>query len=178
MKIAQVASLIESIPPKRYGGAERIASYLTEELVAQGHEVTLFASEQSVTAARLVGCCHQPLRQDPRVRDVIPYYMIMLDKVRRMAAAFDIIHVHFDQFHFPVLYAHAQRTLTTLHGRQDLPDLQLLYRAFPGMPLVLLCHKLRRERPFVFAPQHGQRDKMATSLAMSRRRKVEIELGT
>lgn len=158
MKIAQVASLIESIPPKRYGGAERIVSYLTEELVAQGHDVTLFASEQSVTAARLVACCRQPLRQDPRVRDVIPYYMIMLDKVHRMAAAFDIIHVHFDQFHFPVLYAHGQRTLTTLHGRQDLPDLQLLYRAFPGMPLVSVSDAQRAPIPcanFQATVQHG-----------------------
>jgi glycosyltransferase involved in cell wall biosynthesis len=158
VKIAQVASLIESIPPKRYGGAERIVSYLTEELVAQGHEVTLFASEQSVTAAKLVACCQQPLRLDPRVKDVIPHYMIMLDNVRTMAADFDIIHVHFDQFHFPVLYADAQRTLTTLHGRQDLPDLQLLYRAFPGMQLVSVSDAQRAPIPcanFVATVQHG-----------------------
>src|SRR5437762_5965145 len=98
MRIAQVAPLYESVPPKRYGGAERVASYLTEELVRQGHEVTLFASGESITAARLIPCCRQPLRMNPLVRDVIPYYMLMLDKVRRMAAEFEVIHVHFDQF--------------------------------------------------------------------------------
>ena len=81
LKIAQVASLIESMPPKGNGDAEQVASYLTEELVRQGHDVTLFASEDSTTAASLVPCCKEPLRSDPRVKDIIPYYMIMLDKV-------------------------------------------------------------------------------------------------
>jgi glycosyltransferase involved in cell wall biosynthesis len=147
VKIAQVASLMESIPPERYGGAERVASYLTEELVRQGHDVTLFACEKSITAARLVPCCTEPLRSDPRVRDIIPYYMIMLDKVRRMAPEFDIIHVHFDRFHFPVLSRYAHRTLTTLHGRQDLTDLQRLYAAFPQMPLVSISNAQRAPIP-------------------------------
>jgi glycosyltransferase involved in cell wall biosynthesis len=143
VKIAQVASLIERIPPTLYGGAERVASYLTEELVRFGHHVTLFASAQSVTTARLMPCCAEPLRLNPAVRDVIPYYMIMVDKVRRMACEFDIIHFHFDQFHFPLFRDHAHRTLTTLHGRQDLPDLQMLYVAFPEMPLVSISHSQR-----------------------------------
>jgi len=158
MRIAQVASLIESIPPKFYGGCERVASYLTEELVRQGHDVTLFASAQSTTSARLVPCCEAPLRLDPQVRDVIPYYMMMLDKVRRMADHFDIIHVHFDQFHFPVLYEHAHRTLTTLHGRQDLPDLRKLYAAFPQMQLVSISESQRAPIPdanFVSTVYHG-----------------------
>src|SRR5256885_2573796 len=158
VKIAQVASLIESIPPKFYGGAERVASYLTEELVCQGHDVTLFASAQSTTRAKLVPCCAQPLRLNPLVRDVIPYYMIMLDKVRRMAADFDVIHFHFDQFHFPVFHEHARCTLTTLHGRQDLPDLQKLYVAFPEMPLVSISNAQRGPIPnahFVGTVYHG-----------------------
>ena len=158
MKIAQVGSLIESIPPKLYGGAERVASYLTEEFVRQGHDVTLFASEKSTTAAKLVPCCKEPLRSDPRVKDIVPYYMIMLDKVRRMAPEFDIIHVHFDQFHFPVLSQYAHRTLTTLHGRQDLPDLRQLYAAFPQMPLVSISDAQRTPIPnanFAATIHHG-----------------------
>ena len=112
MKIAQVAPLMESVPPRFYGGTERIASYLTEELVAQGHDVTLFASGDSITAAKLVPCCAQALRLNKTVRDPIPYYMLMLDKVRRQAHEFDIIHFHMDQFHFPIFRDIAQRTIT------------------------------------------------------------------
>jgi glycosyltransferase involved in cell wall biosynthesis len=158
MKIAQIAPLMESIPPRLYGGSERVASYLTEELVAQGHEVTLFASGQSITAARLVRCCEQPLRLNPSVRDVIPYYMLMLDKVRSMAHEFDILHFHIDQFHFPVFHEMWRRTLTTLHGRQDLPDLHNLYRGFPEMPLVSISNAQRLPIPdanFVGTVYHG-----------------------
>ena len=143
MKIAQIAPLMESIPPRLYGGSERIASYLTEELVAQGHEVTLFASADSVTSARLVPCCAQSLRLNPSVRDVIPYYMVMLDKVRGMASEFDILHFQIDQFHFPIFHEIAQRTVTTLHGRQDLADLKHLYDGFPAMPLVSISNAQR-----------------------------------
>ena len=136
MKIAQIAPLIESVPPRYYGGTERIVSYLTEELVKQGHDVTLFASGDSRTSARLVPCCQQALRFDPSVRDHIPYSMVMLDKVRRMAPQFDLLHFHVDQFHFPLFSKSAAHTVTTLHGRQDLSDLKLLYTSFPDMPLV------------------------------------------
>ena len=101
MRIAQVAPLMESVPPRLYGGTERIVSYLTEELVQLGHDVTLFASGDSVTAADLVGCAPVALRLEPKVRDTIPYYMLMLDRVRERADEFDIIHFHIDQFHFP-----------------------------------------------------------------------------
>ena len=114
MKIAQIAPLIESVPPRLYGGTERIVSYLTEELVKQGHDVTLFASGDSLTSARLVPCCQQALRFDPSVRDHIPYSMIMLDKVRRMAPQFDLLHFHVDQFHFPLFSKSAAHTVTTL----------------------------------------------------------------
>jgi glycosyltransferase involved in cell wall biosynthesis len=143
MRIAQIAPLIESVPPRLYGGTERIVSYLAEALVAQGHDVTLFASGQSMTTAKLVPCCPQALRLNPSVRDTIPYYMVMLDKVRRMASSFDILHFHIDQFHFPVFHEVAPRTLTTLHGRQDLPDLQQLYIGFPDMPLVSISNAQR-----------------------------------
>ena len=158
MKIAQVAPLMESVPPRLYGGTERIISYLTEELVAQGHDVTLFASAESVTSARLMPCCEQALRLDPAVRDVTPYYMSMLDKVRRMARRFDLLHFHIDQFHFPLFREIAGRTLTTLHGRQDLPDLKHLYAAFPEMPLVSVSDAQRRPIPdanFVATVAHG-----------------------
>src|SRR5215475_15604555 len=94
MKIAQIAPPMESVPPRLYGGTERIVSYLTEELVAQGHDVTLFASGDSITRARLIASCPQALRLNPAVRDPIPYYMMMLSKVRRSAADFDILHFH------------------------------------------------------------------------------------
>lgn len=148
MKIAQVAPLIESVPPKLYGGTERIVSYLTEELVAQGHDVTLFASGDSVTSANLIPCCDVSLRSNPDVKDPLPYYMMMIDKVRRMASRFDVIHFHIDQFPFPLFRSIAHKTITTLHGRQDLPDLQLLYRAFPEMPLVSISDSQRTPIPY------------------------------
>jgi glycosyltransferase involved in cell wall biosynthesis len=148
MKIAQVAPLIESVPPKLYGGTERVVSYLTEELVAQGHDVTLFASGDSITDATLIPCCETSLRSNPAVRDPLPYYMMMIDKIRRLASSFDVIHFHIDQFQFPLFRTISQKTLTTLHGRQDLPDLQLLYRAFPEMGLVSISDSQRAPIPF------------------------------
>jgi glycosyltransferase involved in cell wall biosynthesis len=158
MKIAQVAPLMESVPPRLYGGTERIASYLTEELVAQGHDVTLFASGDSITAAKLVPCCAQALRLNRAVRDPIPYYMLMLDKVRRRALEFDIVHFHMDQFHFPIFRDIAHRTITTLHGRQDLPDMLPLYAGFPEMRLVSISNAQRNPIPdasFVATVYHG-----------------------
>lgn len=158
MRIAQVAPLIESVPPRLYGGTERIVSYLTEALVAEGHEVTLFASGDSITASTLVPCCVKALRLNSAVRDPIPYCMIMLDRVRRMATQFDVLHFHIDQFHFPLFRAIAGRTLTTIHGRQDLPDLQHLYLGFPEMPLVSISNAQRGPIPnanFVGTVLHG-----------------------
>ena len=102
MKIAQIAPLMESVPPRLYGGTERVVSYLTEELVRQGHDVTLFASGDSITAAELVSCAPEALRLDSRVRDHIPYHMIMLDRVRERMEDFDILHFHIDQFQYPL----------------------------------------------------------------------------
>jgi glycosyltransferase involved in cell wall biosynthesis len=143
MRIAQIAPLMESVPPQLYGGTERIISYLTEELVAQGHEVTLFASGDSRTNARLVPCCPRALRLDPAGRDAIPYYMLMLDQVRRTAAHYDVLHFHIDQFHFPLFNDTVANVITTLHGRQDLADLKLLYAGFPSMRLVSISDAQR-----------------------------------
>jgi glycosyltransferase involved in cell wall biosynthesis len=158
MKIAQIAPLIESVPPRLYGGTERIVSYLTEELVALGHDVTLFASGDSITAANLVPCVPTALRLDARVRDAVPYYMLMLDRVRQRADDFDILHFHIDQFHFPLFRPIAGRTVTTLHGRQDLPDLLPLYVGFDDMPLVSISNDQRRPIPnanFAATVYHG-----------------------
>jgi len=158
MKIAQVAPLMESVPPRFYGGTERIASYLTEELVAQGHDVTLFASGDSITSAQLVPCCAKALRLNPEVRDPTPYYMLMLDKVRRRAFEFDVVHFHMDQFHFPIFRDIAQRTITTLHGRQDLPDMLPLYAGFPEMRLISISNAQRKPAPdasYIATVYHG-----------------------
>jgi glycosyltransferase involved in cell wall biosynthesis len=144
MKIAQIAPLMESVPPRLYGGTERIVSYLTDELARLGHDVTLFASGDSITAASLVECTSTGLRLAPNVRDPLPYYMLMLDKVRRLADEFDILHFHIDQFHFPLFREMAGRTVTTLHGRQDLPDLKPLYAGFNEMPLVSISNDQRK----------------------------------
>jgi len=144
MKIAQISPLMESVPPRLYGGSERIVSYLTDELVRQGHDVTLFASGDSVSSANLVRCVPIALRLDANVRDPIPYYMLMLDRVREMADEFDILHFHIDQFHFPLFRPIAHRTVTTLHGRQDLHDLKPLYVGFSDMPLVSISNSQRK----------------------------------
>ena len=158
MKIAQVAPLIESVPPRLYGGTERIVSYLTEELVRLGHDVTLFASGDSITSAELAPCCTRALCLDPTVRDTIPHFMLMIDKVRERADEFDILHFHIDLFHFPLFRALAARTLTTLHGRQDLGDLKPFYSRFGDMPLASISNDQRKPLPhanFVATIQHG-----------------------
>jgi glycosyltransferase involved in cell wall biosynthesis len=158
MKIAQVAPLIESVPPRLYGGTERIVSYLTEELVGLGHEVTLFASGDSITGAKLVPCCTRALRLDPTVRDTIPHFMLMIDKVHERAKEFDVLHFHIDLFHFPLFRSLAARTLTTLHGRQDLGDLKPFYSRFCEMPLVSISDDQRKPLPhsnFVATIHHG-----------------------
>jgi glycosyltransferase involved in cell wall biosynthesis len=158
MKIAQIAPLFESVPPRLYGGTERIVSYLTEELVRMGHDVTLFASGDSVTSARLVPCATKALRLDDTVHDEVPYYMLMLDRVRERTSEFDILHFHIDRFHFPMFRPMANRTLTTLHGRQDLADLRPLYIGFSEMPLVSISDAQRAPIPkanFIATIHHG-----------------------
>jgi glycosyltransferase involved in cell wall biosynthesis len=158
MRIAQIAPLFESVPPQLYGGSERVVSYLTEELVKQGHHVTLFASGDSVTSADLVPCTPRALRLDAAVRDPVPHYILMLEKVRDRAHEFDILHFHIDYLHFPVFRTIAARTVTTLHGRLDIPDLRPLYRTIDDMPLVAISKAQRRPLPianFVATVHHG-----------------------
>ncbi len=140
MRIAQISPLMESVPPKLYGGTERVVSWLTEELVALGHDVTLFASGDSITSAELVSCTDGALRLDPNCKDPFPHLMKSLDVVRTGAYEFDLLHFHIDIFHFPVFRQMAARTVTTLHGRQDSTDMEALYRAFPQMPLATISN--------------------------------------
>ena len=147
MKIAQIAPLTESCPPHLYGGTERIVSYLTEELVRQGHEVTLFASGDSCTAARLEPGCKVALRLDPSVRDPIPSHIVMLEKVRTLASQFDVLHFHVDVLHYPFLHSFVDRTVTTLHGRLDLGELRPLYSTYRHAPLVSISNNQRVPMP-------------------------------
>jgi glycosyltransferase involved in cell wall biosynthesis len=143
MRIAQVAPLYESVPPKLYGGTERVVSYLTEELVEMGHEVTLFASGDSETAARLIPACSSSLRLDTGCIDQLAHHYVMLDDVLERAEEFDIIHFHVDYLHFPISRMAALPQVTTLHGRLDLPDLVPLYRKYRDMPVVSISHGQR-----------------------------------
>jgi glycosyltransferase involved in cell wall biosynthesis len=153
MRIAQIAPLFESVPPRHYGGTERVVSYLTEELVNQGHQVTLFASGDSVTQARLVAPCEHSLRTSPGCVDPLAHYAILLDEVVSRAAEFDILHFHIDHLHFPLTKNVELPTVTTLHGRLDIPDLQPLYRHFRRMPVVSISRAQRT--PLSFAAWVG-----------------------
>src|SRR4051794_35914007 len=148
MKIAQVAPLFESVPPQLYGGTERVVSYLTEELVALGHQVTLFASGDSQTGAHLAPMCERSLRLDRRCVDPIAHHIRVIDEVYRRADEFDCLHFHVDYLHFPVSARQARPRLTTLHGRLDIPDLAPLYRTFPREPLVSISDAQRAPLPF------------------------------
>jgi glycosyltransferase involved in cell wall biosynthesis len=146
MRIAQIAPLVESVPPTLYGGTERVVSWLTEELVAMGHDVTLFASGDSATRAKLESVVPRALRLAD-IHDCTPYNIIMLDKVAARQHQFDILHFHIDFFHYPLFRRLAHKTVTTLHGRQDLPGLVDIYRAFPHMPLVSISDQQRKPLP-------------------------------
>lgn len=147
MRIAQIAPLSEPVPPKLYGGTERVVSYITEELVRQGHQVTLFASGDSETTAELAACCEQSLRLDPRVRDPLAHHVVMLEQVRKRATEFDILHFHTDYLSFPMIRDHRLPAVTTLHGRLDLPDLYPLYLEFNDVPLVSISNHQRLPLP-------------------------------
>jgi len=149
MRIAQIAPLIESVPPVFYGGTERVVSYLTEALVGRGHEVTLFASGDSRSSAELLACAPRALRLDKNVRDSLPHHLLMLEEVRRRADSFDILHFHIDYLHFPLFRELAAKTVTTQHGRLDLPDIRPIFTAFAGMPEVSISLDQRRPLPFL-----------------------------
>lgn len=147
MRIAQVAPLYESVPPKLYGGTERVVSYLTEELVRQGHEVTLFASGDSETSARLVAATPRSLRLDERCIDQLAHHVLLVEQVAQRAAEFDIVHYHIDYLHFPLSRSRPHPHITTLHGRLDLPDLTPLYDEFRDMPVVSISNNQRAPLP-------------------------------
>lgn len=148
MRIGQVSPLYESVPPKHYGGTERIVSYLTEELVRQGHEVTLYASGDSVTDARLVAACGRSLRLDERCIDQLAHHLVMLERVFHHADEFDVVHFHVDYLHFPFSRRRILPHVTTLHGRLDIPDLVPLYREYREMPVVSISDAQRGPLPW------------------------------
>ena len=147
MKIAQVAPLMEAVPPKLYGGTERIVSYLTDQLAELGHEVTLFASGDSVTKATLEPVWPCALRLDSSMRDYLAPHIVMLEQVARRADEFDIIHLHLDYLGYPILRRTATPFLATLHGRLDLPELGPLYDAFDDVPVVSISDSQREPLP-------------------------------
>ncbi|WP_353720242.1 glycosyltransferase family 4 protein [Dyadobacter sp. 676] len=147
MKIAQIAPLYESVPPKLYGGTERVVSYLTEELVNHGHDVTLFAAGDSETRAKLVSPVGSALRLDPSVTDPIAFHIIQMQDVADLAGEFDVLHFHTDYFHFPFTSTLPKPVLTTLHGRLDLPELQHIYRRFNRQNVVSISNHQRLPLP-------------------------------
>jgi len=159
MRIAQVSPLTESVPPKLYGGTERIVSYLTEELVSRGHAVTLFASGDSETSAELHPVVETALRFDDRIKDPHVFNLLQFDAVRARAHEFDVIHFHTEYLHFPLVRELAfDNVLTTLHGRLDLPGYAEVFAQYPNVPVVSISDDQRRPLPhanWVGTVQHG-----------------------
>lgn len=148
MKIAQVAPLYEAVPPRLYGGTERVVAYLTDALVELGHDVTLFASSEARTRARLAPVRDQAIRLDPApLKSDLAAHLSQLAEVRQRAGEFDIIHFHTDMIHFPFFDTVAERTVTTLHGRLDLKDLAGVYGNWPQFPIVSISNAQRRPLP-------------------------------
>jgi glycosyltransferase involved in cell wall biosynthesis len=165
MRIAQLAPLYEAVPPKLYGGTERVVSWLTEELVALGHDVTLFASGDSSTSAKLEAFWPRALRLDGAVRDPNALHMMMIEKVMQRAADFDIIHSHVDYYPFSLFSRQATPFVTTLHGRLDLPELQPVFNTFPSIPVVSISNAQRRPLPqanWVRTVHHGLPENLLT----------------
>ena len=147
MRIAQISPLTEAVPPKLYGGTERVISWLTEELVALGHKVTLFASGDSVTGARLEPMWPTALRLDGSVRDPNALHMSMIEQIAQRAREFDLLHFHLDYYPFSVMSRQSTPFLTTLHGRLDLPEHEPVFSTFPNVPLVSISNAQRRPAP-------------------------------
>ncbi|MBV8808747.1 MAG: glycosyltransferase, partial [Acidobacteriaceae bacterium] len=158
LRIAQVAPLVETVPPESYGGTERIVSYLTEELVRFGHDVTLFASGGSTTKAKLVPVSERSLRSDPDVKDPLSRSILEIEELLKRAEHFDLLHFHDGYLHFPLSRRLQIPTVTTMHGRMDLPDLVPVFREFPEVPLVSISDQQRKPLPFanwIATVQHG-----------------------
>ena len=158
MRIAQISPLMEAVPPKLYGGSERIVAYLTDALVAMGHEVTLFASGDSITAATLAAACPQALRLDPSIRDHVAPLIAMLETVAQRAGEFDVVHLHCDYLGYSALRRTGTPFLATLHGRLDLPELKPLYAVFSDVPVVSISDAQRVPLPqayYIGTVPHG-----------------------
>jgi glycosyltransferase involved in cell wall biosynthesis len=149
MKIAQVSPLFESVPPVAYGGTERVVSYLTEELVGRGHEVTLFASGDSVTGAELVPGCDRALRLAGRSTFHLPYHLTMVDEVFARIDEFDLVHFHIDCLHFPLTARSSVPAVTTLHGRLDLDEILTCYQRFRNLSFVSISDHQRQPMPWL-----------------------------
>jgi glycosyltransferase involved in cell wall biosynthesis len=165
MRIAQIAPLYEAVPPKFYGGTERVVSYLTEALVELGHEVTLFASGDSVTSAKLEAAWPRALRLDPSIRDQLAPHMMLLDQVRRAAGDFDALHFHLDYLPFALFEGVATPSLTTLHGRLDLPELQPVFNTFTDAPVISISQSQRTPLPqahWLGTVYHGLPERLLT----------------
>ena len=158
MRIAQIAPLHEAVPPKLYGGTERVVSFLTEELVALGHDVTLFASGDSVTSAKLEAIWPRALRLDPAIRDPIAPHMLLMEAARAKADEFDVLHFHMDYWSFSLFGRQRTPFVTTMHGRLDLAELQPVFNTFPHVPIVSISDAQRRPLPqanYVRTVLHG-----------------------
>jgi glycosyltransferase involved in cell wall biosynthesis len=169
MRIAQICPVIEAIPPRLYGGTERVVHWLTEELVALGHDVTLFASGDSRTSATLDSVWPKALRLDGSVRDQNALHIVMLERVRQRAADFDVLHFHLDYYPFSLFSRQATPFVTTLHGRLDFPEHALMLRAFPSVPLVSISAAQRKPVPdsgWVRTVHHGLPEQLLTPRAM------------
>jgi glycosyltransferase involved in cell wall biosynthesis len=149
MRIAQISPLYEAVPPRLYGGTERVVAHLCDALVLLGHDVTLFASAEAQTKARLAPVRDQAIRLDPApLKSDLASHLSQLAEVRRRAHEFDVLHFHTDMMHFPLFEDMAERTVTTLHGRLDLKDLPEVYRRWPRFPLVSISDDQRKPLPF------------------------------
>jgi glycosyl transferase family 4 len=158
MRIAQISPLTEAVPPKFYSGTERIVAYLTDGLVGLGHEVTLSASGDSLTTARLVAGCPQAFRLDPTIRDHIAPLIAMLETAAQRSGEFDVIHLHCDYLGYVALRRAGVPFLATLHGRLDPPELRPLYRAFCEVPVVSISDAQRASLPeahYIATVPHG-----------------------
>lgn len=172
MRIAQVAPLHEAIPPKFYGGTERVVSWLTEELVALGHDVTLFASGDSMTAAKLEPMWPKALRLDGQVCDPVAPHLWMIERVRQRAHEFDLIHFHLDYYPFSLFSRQSVPFVTTLHGRLDLPELQPVFTTFSSVPVISISNAQRKPLPqagWIGTVYHGLPEKSLTPLPVTPR---------
>ncbi len=165
MRIAQIAPLHEAVPPRLYGGTERVVSFLTEELVVAGHDVTLFASGDSETGAKLHPVWPRALRLDQSIRDAVAPHMLLMEAVHRQAADFDVLHFHMDYWPFSLFSRQPTPFVTTLHGRLDLPELQPVFTTFPRVPVVSISNAQRRPLPqanYAATVHHGLPENLLT----------------